>query len=761
MVEYDDVLFVLERIGRIHDGNLFQHSADRCAVEVKDNDGNKSMVKITGFEVPKKKDKAEGVLKDIDEEMGILKTLQELTAEGKNSHNILKVQHSGKEKRGRKVLVWTESPLCRFDLEDLIGAAEDIENIDPNNTDLVRAAKILNEHRAEVAVQASTQMADALKYAYDEKKLIHRDVKTMNSVVGHIGLKKEKGSDKEKVDFQSYLIDFQTATWENRPVIFTSTGVKGTNHYIPPEEGLGIKNITPSRDTYAIGVALYQILTLTRQRDLNNLDYIEDDYAVAQANQERFYQYLGLEPVPKEVSESEEQSENEKGFEYAIDNIIFREIVKKCLAFDIQFKQKGVDPWHERYQTMDELLADLRVIELNDEYEQIKKSLDVDINDYARSADSRELAQSTWRTAFVLLQYLNPPNNDFDRRRGKNWLLDKFEDEYIAKRVNEDRITIEATYIKLKEEVLTEEDRGKRLKKGQKLSAYARIWKAHEDWLKGYKGDVKVHASTLTSENIEDLATNYDRNKKIKQIKGAPIKNEANIKNLEGELLQYEELLGENAVFQKKRREIETYRKKVEEACDRAKKTYDEQQTPRKFNPDALKNALKVLGDPRKYGDKGQYDVQGFYQVAAARFELVHSDRILRKWSGADDSEEEVGEAFQVPDFMRGQLWVFDANVAAILSKLAEHQKIGASDYERAREGTLEIPKGQEKAFADVRLQVRINRPGATKEDIYAAMKEYVEATDEEKDRELLDKFEKENHLGKYAPFTSGDFLGE
>ena len=105
MVGYGDVLFVLQKIGRTHEGEIFQHSGDRCAVEVVDSDGNRSMVKITGFEVPKKEDKAKEVLKDIDEEMGILRTLQELTEEGKNPHNILRVQHSGKIKKPARMFM--------------------------------------------------------------------------------------------------------------------------------------------------------------------------------------------------------------------------------------------------------------------------------------------------------------------------------------------------------------------------------------------------------------------------------------------------------------------------------------------------------------------------------------------------------------------------------------------------------------------------------------------------------------------------------
>jgi serine/threonine protein kinase len=91
------------------------------------------------------------------------------------------------------------------------------------------------------------QVADALHYAY-EQKLIHRDAKPENMLLGERG--------------EVLLADFGIATAARSSRYQQTEGVAGTATYMAPEQLQGKPR--PASDQYALGIVVYEWLTGTR-----------------------------------------------------------------------------------------------------------------------------------------------------------------------------------------------------------------------------------------------------------------------------------------------------------------------------------------------------------------------------------------------------------------------------------------------------------------------------------------------------------------
>jgi tRNA A-37 threonylcarbamoyl transferase component Bud32 len=91
-------------------------------------------------------------------------------------------------------------------------------------------------------------LADALQYAHD-KKVVHRDVKPSNIMLGEDG--------------KPCLMDFGLAKREAGEITMTLDGqVLGTPAYMSPEQARGEGHLVDGRgDVYSLGVILYQMLT--------------------------------------------------------------------------------------------------------------------------------------------------------------------------------------------------------------------------------------------------------------------------------------------------------------------------------------------------------------------------------------------------------------------------------------------------------------------------------------------------------------------
>ena len=96
------------------------------------------------------------------------------------------------------------------------------------------------------AVEIATQAASALEYAHVEARLVHRDVKPENMMLDRWGKVK--------------VVDFGLARVAGTNVITRVGTVVGSLYYVPPEQLLGQK-LDGRADVYALGVALYEMMT--------------------------------------------------------------------------------------------------------------------------------------------------------------------------------------------------------------------------------------------------------------------------------------------------------------------------------------------------------------------------------------------------------------------------------------------------------------------------------------------------------------------
>ena len=170
--------------------------------------------------------------------------------------------------------------------------------------------KDIIKHRGKIAprgiVHVVSQMAEALAYAH-EKKIVHRDVKTANTMWTK--------------DRKAKIMDFGLAKVIEE-VRNHTTVISGTPYYMSPEQTLG-KNVDHRSDLYSLGVSVFEMATGELPFTEGNLPY---------------HHVHTPAPSVREVDTE-------------VPDAIAR-VVEKCLRKDPA----------ERYQSAREILADLRQI---------------------------------------------------------------------------------------------------------------------------------------------------------------------------------------------------------------------------------------------------------------------------------------------------------------------------------------------------------------------------------------------------------------
>jgi serine/threonine-protein kinase len=98
------------------------------------------------------------------------------------------------------------------------------------------------------ALNIIRQIAEALKYAWDEWHIVHRDIKPANIMISKKGI--------------PMLLDLGISKDTSSDMALTLTGtVVGTPYYMSPEQAVGDKSIDFRTDIYALGTTLYHMLT--------------------------------------------------------------------------------------------------------------------------------------------------------------------------------------------------------------------------------------------------------------------------------------------------------------------------------------------------------------------------------------------------------------------------------------------------------------------------------------------------------------------
>jgi serine/threonine-protein kinase len=98
------------------------------------------------------------------------------------------------------------------------------------------------------ALTIALAISEALCYAWNEFKIIHRDIKPGNIMIDKKGCAK--------------LMDMGISKSANDNSSLTMSGsIIGTPHYISPEQGTGEKNLDFRSDIYSLGATLYHIVT--------------------------------------------------------------------------------------------------------------------------------------------------------------------------------------------------------------------------------------------------------------------------------------------------------------------------------------------------------------------------------------------------------------------------------------------------------------------------------------------------------------------
>ena len=101
-------------------------------------------------------------------------------------------------------------------------------------------------------------IADALRYAWDEFKIVHRDIKPANIIIDKKGVTK--------------ILDLGISKSLDEDNSLTMTGTfVGTPYYMSPEQALGDRNIDFRADIYSLGATLYHMLTGTLPFDASTV----------------------------------------------------------------------------------------------------------------------------------------------------------------------------------------------------------------------------------------------------------------------------------------------------------------------------------------------------------------------------------------------------------------------------------------------------------------------------------------------------------
>ncbi|MFA6567080.1 MAG: serine/threonine-protein kinase [Victivallales bacterium] len=100
------------------------------------------------------------------------------------------------------------------------------------------------------ALLIAKSVTGALRYAWDEFKIVHRDIKPANIIIDKKGVTK--------------ILDLGISKSLDEDNSLTVTGTfVGTPFYMSPEQALGDKNIDFRADIYSLGATLYHMLTGT------------------------------------------------------------------------------------------------------------------------------------------------------------------------------------------------------------------------------------------------------------------------------------------------------------------------------------------------------------------------------------------------------------------------------------------------------------------------------------------------------------------
>jgi serine/threonine protein kinase len=241
-------------------------------------------------------------------------------------------------------------------------------------------------------VEGIKQIADALDTML-QKNYVHRDIKTKNIIVFHIG---------DQVVYK--ICDFQTIS---NLSLGTTTHIDpvGTDTYMPYEQEKLTYNRQSTSDIYSLGLVFFQMLTKTRAKDFvtGNPQTWQALWRNRKRNPEILFKQIDLENK--------------------VDNRALQHIIKKMLAYDIskehfitimdgEIEKTEVDkttpdrPWDDRYQTPKELKLDLELVQGHHHFENLYSSLaeispDTEVNALKTAFASLEKERNSLNTTYT------------------------------------------------------------------------------------------------------------------------------------------------------------------------------------------------------------------------------------------------------------------------------------------------------------------------------------------------------------------------
>jgi len=184
--------------------------------------------------------------------------------------------------------------------------------------DIIKSESTKNPGSYKYSIQELTRfflnICEAVAYTH-EKGVLHRDLKPDNFMIGRFG--------------EVMILDWGIAETIERSlkIITTPTKIAGTLNYLAPERA----SLNPSStltDIYALGVILYQIITLSIPFERHSIAHFRSIF-----EKEKLIDPIDAAPY-REIPDS------------------LSHIIKKCLAFTP----------NERYQSVEELIYDLKLV---------------------------------------------------------------------------------------------------------------------------------------------------------------------------------------------------------------------------------------------------------------------------------------------------------------------------------------------------------------------------------------------------------------